>query len=63
VGHAFGAGVNRVGLEVYDFNPRARHVYEKIGFVHEGTMRETLLWDGERVDVHMMGLLASDWKR
>lgn len=56
VDYAFGvAGVHRVGLEVFDFNPRARHVYEKIGFVHEGTMREALLWDGERVDCHVWG--------
>jgi RimJ/RimL family protein N-acetyltransferase len=54
-------GVHRVELQVYDFNPRARHVYEKLGFVHEGTMRDALLWDGERVDCHLMGLLDRDW--
>lgn len=63
VDYAFGTvGVHRIGLEVFDFNPRARHVYEKVGFVHEGTMREALLWDGEWVNTHVMGLLASDWK-
>jgi RimJ/RimL family protein N-acetyltransferase len=60
--HAFGtAGVNRVELEVYDFNPRARHVYEKIGFVHEGTKRQALRWDGEWIDAHVMAMLRSDW--
>lgn len=54
-------GLHRITLEVYDFNPRARHVYEKVGFVHEGTGREALLFDGEWVDVHFMGLLESDW--
>jgi RimJ/RimL family protein N-acetyltransferase len=34
-------GVQRVELEVYDFNQRAQHVYE-FGFVHEGTKREAL---------------------
>lgn len=53
-------GVNRVELEVYAFNPRARHVYEKVGFVHEGTKRQALLWDGEWVDAHLMAVLASD---
>lgn len=62
--HAFGTvGVHRIGLEVFDFNPRARHVYEKVGFVYERTMRDALLWDGEWSNVHVMGLLASDWKR
>ncbi len=59
--YAFGVvGVHRIELQVYDFNPRARHVYEKIGFVHEGTMREALRWGGEWVDCHLMAMLASD---
>jgi RimJ/RimL family protein N-acetyltransferase len=50
-------GLHRISLEVYDFNPRARHVYEKVGFVHEGTGREALLFDGEWIDVHYMAIL------
>jgi RimJ/RimL family protein N-acetyltransferase len=62
VDHAFRVlGLHRITLEVYDFNPRARHVYEKVGFVHEGTGREALLFDGEWVDVHYMAVLESDW--
>lgn len=62
--HAFETvGVNRVELEVYAFNPRARHVYETVGFVHEGTKRQALRWDGEWVDAHLMGMLATDWER
>lgn len=54
-------GLHRVELEVYDFNPRARRVYEKVGFVHEGTRREALRFDEEWVDAHQMSMLASDW--
>ncbi|EAP97242.1 putative acetyltransferase [Janibacter sp. HTCC2649] len=54
-------GLHRITLEVYDFNPRARHVYEKVGFVHEGTGREALLFDGEWIDVHYMAVLESNW--
>ncbi len=62
--HAFETvGVNRIELEVYAFNPRARHVYEKVGFVHEGTKRQSLRWDGEWVDTHLMGMLADDWEK
>lgn len=52
-------GMHRISLEVYDFNPRARHVYEKVGFVHEGTGREALLFDGAWVDVHYMAVIGS----
>ncbi|WP_053206437.1 GNAT family N-acetyltransferase [Jiangella muralis] len=55
-------GVYRVGLEVYAFNPRAQRSYEKCGFVVEGRERGALLWDGERVDAVLMGLLRADWR-
>ncbi len=60
--HAFAdQGLNRVSLEVYDFNPRARRVYEKVGFRHEGTLREALLFDGSWIDAHVMSILAREW--
>lgn len=63
IDYAFGVvGVHRIELEVYDFNPRARHLYEKVGFLHEGTKRDALRWDGEWVDCHCMGLLDRDWR-
>jgi RimJ/RimL family protein N-acetyltransferase len=62
--HAFETvGLHRVELEVYAFNPRARRVYEKVGFVYEGTKRDTLRWDGKRVDADTMSILASEWAR
>jgi RimJ/RimL family protein N-acetyltransferase len=62
LGHAFDTvGLHRVSLEVYDFNPRARHVYEKIGFIHEGAQRQALHWEGSWVDTHIMSILASEW--
>jgi RimJ/RimL family protein N-acetyltransferase len=48
---------------VFDFNPRARHVYEKAGFVHEGTKRDALRWDGKWIDCHCMALLDRDWEK
>lgn len=63
VDYAFGqAGVHRIELEVYAFNPRARHVYEKVGFVLEGTKRDALRWDGAWVDAHLMAMRATDWR-
>ncbi|GAA1382548.1 GNAT family N-acetyltransferase [Catellatospora chokoriensis] len=60
--YAFGTvGVHRIGLEVFAFNPRARRVYEKVGFVLEGTKRDALCWDGDWVDAHIMSVLAEGW--
>lgn len=62
--HAFETvGLHRVALEVYAFNPRARHVYEKIGFIHEGTQRQALHWQGGWIDAHIMAILADEWAR
>jgi RimJ/RimL family protein N-acetyltransferase len=58
--HAFAIGLHRVGLEVYAFNPRARRVYERAGFVYEGTKRDALLWDGEWTDAIVMSILETD---
>jgi len=62
MGHAFAIGLHRVELDVYAFNTRARHIYEKVGFVLEGTKRQALLFDDDWVDCHVMGLLASEWR-
>ncbi len=62
VRHGFDCvGLNRIELEVYSFNPRARRVYEKVGFKLEGTRRQALLWNGEAVDAHVMAVLRSDY--
>lgn len=54
--------LNRIELEVYDFNLRAIHVYEKLGFSHEGRKRQALCWQGQYHDALVMGLLAQQWK-
>jgi RimJ/RimL family protein N-acetyltransferase len=60
--HAFDTvGVHRVELEVYSFNPRARHVYEQVGFVREGTKRHALHWHGDWIDAEIMAVLAGEW--
>lgn len=51
-------GLHRVTLGVYDFNGRARRVYEKCGFKVEGRLRESLLCDGQWFDEVLMSVLA-----
>ena len=50
--------LQRVGLAVYDNNPRGVHIYEKVGFKEEGRRRRAHFVDGRHVDVIVMGLLA-----
>lgn len=54
--------VNKVKLQVFDFNKRAICSYEKCGFFLEGTLKEELFRFGEYHDIHIMGLLRKDWE-
>lgn len=55
-------GMNRVVVEVIVGNDRALYLYESVGFVREGLLRERA-WqlDGPR-DVICLALLSRDWK-
>ena len=52
--------INRLALEVYDFNRRGLAVYEKVGFRREGVLRQALSWDGQFHDAHMMSIVRAD---
>jgi len=59
---AFNAmGLNRVGLEVLKSNKNAIHLYNKMGFVREGTKRNAFFTDGSFVDVEVMSILKSEF--
>jgi RimJ/RimL family protein N-acetyltransferase len=63
LGHAFTTTpLHRIGLEVFAFNDRARHVYKKVGFVEEGVRRDALLWEGEWHDAVAMSVLRTEWQ-
>jgi RimJ/RimL family protein N-acetyltransferase len=60
----FGFGelrLERIGLSVYAGNERGRRTYEKVGFVHEGTLRRAHFARSEHHDVHVMSLLRDEW--
>lgn len=64
VGYGFEQlGLHRVSLDVHAFNPRARRVYEKVGFVAEGVLREEHWWADRWIDVTIMSILAHEWQR
>jgi RimJ/RimL family protein N-acetyltransferase len=55
--------LHRVSLNVYSYNLRGIHSYEKCGFKHEGRIREFVLRDGQRSDMLHMGILRDDWDK
>ncbi len=54
--------LHRIELGVYDFNPRAAHVYEKLGFRREGLRRDALFSDHHYHDEIMMSLLEDEFR-
>jgi diamine N-acetyltransferase len=53
---------NRVQLRVMEYNRRAIHLYEKIGFVREGSMREAHFYQGRYWDMHLYSILRREWE-
>ena len=54
--------LERIWLDVYDMNPGARHVYERVGFIYEGTLRRAVYREGRYLDVIRMAILAEEWR-
>lgn len=52
--------IERLVLEVYVDNDRARALYERHGFVHEGTMRALAFRRGTYADAHQMARLRRE---
>jgi RimJ/RimL family protein N-acetyltransferase len=63
IGHAFTTmNLNRIWLHVFDFNARARRVYEKLGFRLEGQLRQDHFCEGKYHDTLILGLLREEWQ-
>ncbi len=54
-------GMRRITLEVFEFNPRARRVYEKVGYVVTGVRPGALVFDGVEVAAIDMAVDAGHW--
>jgi len=53
--------LHRVFLYVYDFNERGIRCYEKVGFQHEGRLRQSRFTAGRYVDDLVMSILREEW--
>ncbi|WP_292059244.1 MULTISPECIES: GNAT family protein [unclassified Martelella] len=56
------ASIERVELNVYDFNETAIRAYQAFGFRMEGIRRSSARFLNERWDTCMMSLLRSEWE-
>jgi RimJ/RimL family protein N-acetyltransferase len=54
--------LHRVFLRVHEDNVRGIRCYEKVGFQHEGTMRESVFKGEDYYDVHFMSILESEFE-
>lgn len=52
---------HRLWLDVFDFNPQARKLYESEGFVFEGTLRDCKKQEGNYLSMHVLSLLAPEY--
>ncbi len=55
--------LNRVQAETDTRNESSNRVLEKLGFTHEGTLRQDCIVDGEISDSRVYGLLRQEWNR
>lgn len=55
-------GLNRVELKTLGYNTRAIRSFEKIGFQHEGALRQAICRDGKFYDIVQMAILRREWE-
>ena len=57
-----GLDLHRIWLEVIAPNEPAKRIYQRLGFVREGVLREAYLLDGRRVDIEHWGMLKPEFR-
>ena len=64
VQHAFRElRLNRVQLQVYEYNLRGMRVYEKVGFRREGVLRQEHVYNSRFWDTVVMAILREEWEK
>ena len=60
--HSFiNLGMYRAWVDIPEFNKNAVTLFEKIGFVHEGTFRKSRPRNGQRFNSVVMGMLIDEY--
>lgn len=55
--------LHRVELEVFDYNPRAKRMYEKVGFKIEGFKRDGIFIENEYKGIYIMSILDDEYRK
>jgi RimJ/RimL family protein N-acetyltransferase len=55
--------IHSVGLACFSFNTGAERLYERLGFVREGRLRERIWWDRKWYDEILFGMTEGDWMK
>jgi RimJ/RimL family protein N-acetyltransferase len=55
-------GLHRVGIQCCSYNPGARRLYERLGFVFEGANREAFWYNGGWHDWFTLSTLEDEWR-
>ncbi|MGC5327936.1 GNAT family N-acetyltransferase [Brevibacillus sp. SYSU BS000544] len=61
----YGFGIlnlHRIELNVFSYNDRAIHVYEKLGFKREGVQRDALFYNHQYHDSILMSILEDEYR-
>jgi len=53
--------LNRIQLHVCAENTAAIKIYERVGFIKEGVLRQAMFRNGNYFDFWVMGILRDDW--
>ncbi len=56
-------GLHRIVWECWDRNERSQATAQRLGFTHEGTLREEFLYRGERRNTMVFSLLTTERKK
>lgn len=57
-----GLGLHRLELNVLSINPRAKMLYESLGFIQEGVLRDAALDGDDYCDVIVMSILKDEYQ-
>lgn len=55
--------LNRVFLRVFSHNPKAIKLYQTLGFIQEGQLRNDTWKDGSYRDTLLMGIMREEWEK
>ncbi|MNI01097.1 putative ribosomal N-acetyltransferase YdaF [compost metagenome] len=58
-----GLGLNRIEIRACTDNFKSRAIPERLGFIHEGTIRQAEFIKDKYWDHEVYGLLANEWKK